>query len=109
MSTPDVAFDSHGLRAGADQLAAAGTACGQFREAVSGHTCTAAMLGTVPAAGAFHASLIRVLTGQAVDAGSEAARRSDLSGRAAQAAGLGAAMVTETSAVAGRVGADRRG
>jgi hypothetical protein len=103
MGTPAVIYQADGMRFGSDQQSAASAACTAVREALTAHGIGAPMLGVVPGVAAFHDVLQHVLRGQAADAGTESARRSDLAGRAARVAGLGIELVGDTTAVANAV------
>ena len=95
-----MSVDIDRLRDGSIQQAAASEAGALARRALAGHGIESSMLGAVPAAARFHATLAHVLVRQTADAGVESARRTDLAGRASRTAGLGVQLVGETTVAA---------
>jgi len=100
MGSPVASFTVEQLRASAERHAAASDSCVEAREALSAHGIQPAMVGSVPAAAAFHAVLMHVLGRQGEDAGAERVRRAELAGRAMRTAGLGAGLVGDTATLA---------
>jgi hypothetical protein len=100
MTGPDMTYQIEGLRAGVDGHGSVAGVCTVVAEMLAGHGVAAGMLGSVPAAGRFHAVLDHVWNRQAADAGVEAARRRELAERSGRTADLGADLVTDTTAAA---------
>jgi hypothetical protein len=94
-------YDAEILRAAAGEQAGVSSAGAGVQQALSAHGVELAMLGSVPAAAGFHASLAHVTRRQAGYAGTESTRRVQLGERATRTADLGARLTSDTTAVAG--------
>jgi uncharacterized membrane protein len=103
MPQPAVSYQVEGMGAGVGRHSAESATGARVPVALDGHGLGAGMLGTFPAVVAFHVTLVHVLARQSAGAGAEAARRSDLAGRAGRVSRLGAGLVDDSGSAASAV------